>query len=277
MYYCVSNALQRGLTHTVCYFKLSTKIKRNVTTALFHKWGWNAKNRDKPTKRFFTFVRPSTQNIHEELFCHNNIHHLSWVRISLLLSCITRLWKPPVATADHDLRTVVGNALFLYGDAGAATIYQLGGARPWPLLTSEGRSMDRRQAMPLHHHLRWARITFFLDRTASSLRESIHGEMWSCKLHLLPTSTPLCRADQGAVAGGVPTAKSGGMVSGCSPQSSRSATATSSKKKWKKAEQSHSSAKSSAKSCRTQPVATQDGGTTSPQPSKFALTTAKRH
>ena len=142
--------------------------------------GWNAKNRDNKVVMINIFhirkTQYSTQIFHEHLF-HYYVHQLSWVWISLLLSCITRLCKPPVAAADHDLRTVVGNALLLYCDAGAATIYQLRGARPWLRLTSEVRSMDRRQALPLHHHLRWTWITFFLNRTTSSLPEAIHGEM----------------------------------------------------------------------------------------------------
>ena len=144
-----------------------------------YKWrGEMQKNRDNKVVMINIFhIRKNTvfnRNFHEHLFHY--VHQLSWVWISLLLSCITRLWKPPVAAAHHDLRTVVGNALLLYRDAGAATIYQLRGARSWFWLTSEARSMDRRQALPLHHHLRWTRITFFLDRTASSLPEAIHGE-----------------------------------------------------------------------------------------------------
>ena len=119
---------------------------------------------------------------------------LSRVWVSLLLQCITRLWKYPVAESHHDLgsvrtalllhrsacaaadialgsfasllpRRVVCAAadLLLHQVAARAAVHRLRGA--W--VAGWDRSTDGRhaQARALHHHLSWARIAFFLHRT----------------------------------------------------------------------------------------------------------------
>ena len=176
-------------THKLLQVKFFQCIAKRANTYKWllqveHKKGqmntsWNQKKWKKHSNIIFQICKNTKHGIQHKISTSSlfhYVHQLSWVRISLLLSCITRLWTPPVAAADHDFSTVVRRTSLLYWVTSAATIYHLGGAQPWLRLTSEVRSTDRRQALPLHHHLRWAWSTFFLDRTASSLRESIHSE-----------------------------------------------------------------------------------------------------